>query len=282
MRRFLQLSIVLFALSLISSCDKIEPPYTQIVEEEPDDELTRKVLLEDYTGQRCVNCPAAAKVAHDIKELYGSKVVLMGIHTGFFALPGPPVFMLDLRTEAGEAWDNHFGISTAGHPKGVINRTSKSGVYFLSPGEWSTETAAIIDDKANIKIGLMTEYDENSRKLNISVSSTFLRTLGGAYTVQVCLVEDSLVGTQFNNDATIGPAVIENYVHRHVLRGAVNGIWGEPLTGESGAVVGAVIDKTYEINLNADWKAHHVSVVVWVQRASDLELLQVEEVQIVQ
>jgi thiol-disulfide isomerase/thioredoxin len=92
------LAAVLIAASMFS-CDKIEPPYRQggVVTAE------RKVLLEDYTGSRCVNCPSAARIAHDLKQVYGENLIVLGIHTGFFAFPFPPQFPLDLRTPAGEA-----------------------------------------------------------------------------------------------------------------------------------------------------------------------------------
>ena len=42
---------------------------------EPAD-IAKRVLLEDFTGQRCVNCPAAAELIEQIQEEYGADNVI--------------------------------------------------------------------------------------------------------------------------------------------------------------------------------------------------------------
>lgn len=265
---------ILIAVSMFS-CDKIEPPYRQ------GGNLTaeRKVLLEDYTGQRCVNCPTAARIAKDLEDVYGDNLIVLGIHTGFFAVPFPPQFPLDLRTEAGEAWDAAFKISTAGHPKGLVNRTNKEGIYYLGPGEWGAAVADAISNKADATLELEADFTAGNTKISIKANGSFLRSMEGEYFVQVCVVEDSIVGNQNNNDPTVGTTpVIENYVHRHVLRATVNGINGEIIADET--MAGDTFSKTYEFAVDAGWKPQHLSVVAWVYRGSDFEILQVEEVHV--
>ena len=36
------------------------------VDDMPTNEIMRNVLLEDFTGQRCVNCPKAAEIIHQL------------------------------------------------------------------------------------------------------------------------------------------------------------------------------------------------------------------------
>lgn len=268
------LAIVLLGLT-ITACDKIEPPYKQGGEVLAE----RKVLLEDYTGQRCVNCPTAARIAHDLKDVYGENLIVMGIHTGFFAVPFPPQFPLDMRTEAGESWDAAFKISTAGHPKGLVNRYNKEGIYYLGPGEWGTAIADAISKKADATLELEANFTAGNTKIFISANGSFLRSMEGEYFLQLCVLEDSIVGNQNNNDPTVGTTpVIENYVHRHVLRATVNGINGEKISDET--VSGDTFSKTYEFAIDAGWKTQHLSVVAWVYRGSDFEILQVEEVHV--
>lgn len=272
--RFNLLAFLSICIALIS-CDKIEPPYKQT----GDVVAERKVLLEDYTGQRCVNCPTAARIAHDLKEVYGENLIVIGIHTGFFAIPFLPQFPLDLRTEAGEAWDATFKVSTAGHPKGLVNRLNKDGIYYLGPGEWGTAVADAISKKADATIDLEAKFTAGNTKLSITASGSFLRRMEGEFNLQLCVVEDSIIGNQNNSDPTVGTTpVIENYVHRHVLRATVNGINGEKIA--NGAVNGDTFSKTYEFAVDAGWKSQHLSVVAWVYRGSDFEVLQAEEVHV--
>ncbi len=74
------------------SCDKLKEPYiVEAIYEESDTlELTasdtvnfdgkRVTLLEDYTGVKCNNCPAAAEIAQHLQEQYGSHLVVLGVH----------------------------------------------------------------------------------------------------------------------------------------------------------------------------------------------------------
>jgi len=103
----------------------------------------------------------------------------------------------------------------------------------------------------------------------------------GEFYLQLCVVEDSIVGNQSNNDPTVGTTpLIENYVHRHVLRATVNGINGELVSDGDVVMTGNTFTKTYEIAVDGVWKTQHLSVVAWVFRGSDFEVLQAEEVHV--
>ena len=49
----------------------------------------KHVLLVEYTGQRCVNCPEAAEqVAHLLRNASGAHVVAVAVHGGHLAENG--------------------------------------------------------------------------------------------------------------------------------------------------------------------------------------------------
>ena len=74
------------------SCDKLKEPYIveSIVEESDTLSLTasdtvnfdgkRVTLLEDYTGVKCNNCPAAAEIAQQLQEQNEGHLVVLGVH----------------------------------------------------------------------------------------------------------------------------------------------------------------------------------------------------------
>ena len=76
---------VLFSLiaSAFVACDTIEENERYIEKEIV--ETKRNVLLEDFTGQNCPNCPQAHRVVNALKEQYGESVVAVSIHAGHFA-----------------------------------------------------------------------------------------------------------------------------------------------------------------------------------------------------
>lgn len=258
------------------ACDKIEPTYKEVGGGQATDD-TRKVLLEDYTGHTCVNCPAAAKVGHQLVELFSGKVIMIGIHAGYFADPKPAPFNNDYRTEAGNAWDVFFGMSAAGNPIGMVNRKSSQGVYAITNGNWGTEINAVIEAKASITLDIATEYNSSSRSLKATLTSKVLQDITTALKLQVLIVEDSIVSAQRNNDASIGSPTILDYVHRHVLRGSMNGSWGDDLAAAGQALAGATFEKSYTQTLNSSLNEKHVTVVAFVYDATTYEVIQVEE-----
>ena len=98
-------------LLLIQACDKIEAPYregavvvsgtndsTVVIGSDtivfPSDTASprKKVLVEDYTGHLCGNCPYAGLLLNDtLRGIYGDKFITVSVHSGFFAYPCPHI-----------------------------------------------------------------------------------------------------------------------------------------------------------------------------------------------
>ena len=93
------------------------------------------------------------------------------------------------------------------------------------------------------------------------------------------IVEDSIINWQKDYDY-VDPddpqnKDIENYLHRHVLRIAVNANEGENIVKVS-IEQGKSINKTYQFVLDNEWKANHCSIVAFVFNNETKEVLQAE------
>ena len=269
--------VLFISLITIQSCDKIEPPYKENNTITPGETNKRKVLLEDYTGHTCVNCPPAGVKATELKTVYGDQLVIITVHAGYFAAPYAAPFDSDYRTEAGNDWNSFFGIIT--NPKGMVSRLSDGGSQLVDYGEWGTRIGNLVDEDALASIEIETTYTESNRSLQIKTSTKFLQEMQGSYNIQLCLTEDSIVSPQRNNSATVGPVpTIEDYVHRHMLRQGINGSWGEPIVAGNNAIVaGQSYEHSYTMTLNSDFNVKHCSVVAFVYSTADYGILQVEE-----
>jgi thiol-disulfide isomerase/thioredoxin len=257
---------------LFQACDKIEMPYKQSGNNQGETE-TKKVLLEDYTGHTCPNCPTASEVAIELQELYDGKLIVISVHAGFFAKPGNKPFEADFRSEAGNTWDVDFGISQSGNPKGMINRLEKGGSKILDHGTWSSTVSEIIDELSVATLKITTAYNTSDRKLDIGLTSKLLSDTTGNYRVQVCLIEDSIVGAQKD-----GLTIIKDYMHRHVLREAVNTPYGSDLvTGGGQDLLNTEYTHNFSLTLNSGYDDSHCSVVAWIFKADDNSIIQVEE-----
>ena len=275
MKRRFNILLVIAALFYFVSCEKIEPPFKETNQGGGGDDTTalvRKVLLEDYTGHRCVNCAGAAQTSYELKELYNDQLILMAVHAGFYAQPMGLLYSADYRTEAGNQWNDFFGIQE--YPSGMVNRKEYNGEQVLGEKKWGEAIASILSESAEAKIDIDNSFEDG--KLNTEIKVKFINEMTGNYMLQVCITEDSIISAQANNDSLAGPTpVIENYVFMHMLRGAVNGVWGEDIFNET-IVPGKEYSVTYQYNITGVAKNSHV--VAFVYKQDDKEIIQAEEV----
>ena len=236
--------------------------------EEPGDFTTAKcVLLEDYIGVRCNNCPAAGEIALDIQKQYGHNVVVLGIHSGFLSAPigGYPNF----KTTEGDAWYSFFGFDC--NPVGTVNRKRNGGDYGFSSVEWAETVATTLQEEATIAMASNVEYDEATRNLKVDVISKALVELPDTYSLTVCIMEDSIVGRQL-----LPTGVDDNYVHRHVFRKTINGTWGEELNTIALAPKD-VINRSYSVVLDEAYNADQCYIIAYIANIDTKEILQVIE-----
>lgn len=272
--------LALFAFAL-NSCDKVSPPY---IETKDYCNGNKKILIEDYTGHGCVNCPSAAVLAHDLKEQFCDRVVVIGVHAGFFAEPNfedNPLFAADFTTPAGNTWDTFFGNSMKGNPNGLIDRVIGPTGYVIYPQSWATTADTLLSEPAKALITISNDFDDGNHTLTTTIKTEFQENVSGAYKLIVCVKQDNLIAPQKNNDPEIGPTpVIIDYVHNNVLRKAINGAWGEYL-GNAGAVIMSVnYEKTYSQVFPDEWLLADCHVVAFVYNEETKRVLQVEELRV--
>ena len=256
----------------MAACDVIEEPYKKDngggnPGGEPGAGVVMKnVLLEDYTGVRCVNCPAAGQVALNLQEQYEHRVVVLGVHAGPLASVPPTGIYPDFRTDEGTTWFTHFGFDS--NPVGTVNRKLNGGVYAYQSTEWTDAVASALQEEAQVEMTPEVTFDNNTRKLDVNVKSKFLAELSGTYSLTVCIMEDSIVGRQEGMGA--------DYTHRHVFRGTINGTWGEDINTTTIAPQDEIV-KSYSTTLDADYNADQCYIIAYVANSETKEILQVIE-----
>ena len=112
-------SILTALLTLtMSACSHIDES-DRLIYVKPAD-VKRRVLLEDFTGQRCVNCPKASDEIKALQEQYGEDhVIAVGIHSGPLGFYTKGDY-LGLSTEVGDEYYDHWALEY--QPVGLIDR----------------------------------------------------------------------------------------------------------------------------------------------------------------
>lgn len=275
------------ALSAMVSCDYVNQP-TSVKPQSNNGgtgtntvvAVPRKVLVEDYTGHTCGNCPKAAIKAQDLENLYHDNVVILAVHAGFFAVPGATPYTDDYTNPTGTAWDNFFGIGAAGNPNGMINRKDfPTLTHIKSYTNWASETAPFINQPADAKLTIIRTYNASTKSLDVNVKTKFMNALASNYKLSVVLMEDSIMGAQKDYSQT--PDEVPNYVFRHMLRSTITSdAWGDALNTAPVAANDSVVKTYTSFSVNSAYNDNHLYVIAFVYNAQTYEVIQVEEVKI--
>lgn len=225
-------------------------------------EVGRAVLIEDLTGQRCINCPTGTDIINGIIETYGEdNVIAVGIHCGPLGFAGNSKrvgLMTDTGVEYYKYWANGTNL---GQPSAIFNRKKGKGPID-NLNNWAAEVGLIISEKANLSVDIANAYDAKTRTLTTKVGAFGVNgTVSGK--LQVWIVEDGIKAMQMMPDGSAN----KEYIHNHVFRAAVNGTWGEEVTVKEGETT----TKDYSYVLPETWNAENISVVAFVYNDNGVE-----------
>ena len=249
MKKLYYIFLMWAALGLMVACDEVSVNDRLIYVEPP--QVSRAVLIEDYTGQYCVNCPRATEEIERLIEQYGDSIVIaVAIHSGPFGKskgePSP------LYTEVGDMYFNTWGMSA--QPIGLIDRLFGSTPFSYT--DWAGGVNYEVAIEPPVSFLTHIDYDAETRDAAIEVQTIGLDSALVSGKLQVWLVEDSIDSFQLMPDGSRE----EHYNHMHVFRASVNDPWGDALSVSHGQV--AV--KNYELKLDPAWVPEHCSVVTFL------------------
>ena len=250
-----------FLLLLVTACSTVDEDQRLIYVKPA--EVARNVLIEDFTGQRCVNCPVATQLIEQLQEEYGDAVIPVGIHSGPLGFAGNAT-TVGLSTAIGDEYYSYFNI--AYQPQGMIDRSGGPLAYT----DWQAAVYRELQKTAPLAITITTDYDASSRQLTIDIETmgTDGETAGK---LQVWLTEDDVQALQlrFNDisDPSSGQITDREYRHNHVFRDVVNGTWGDEVTIREGETT----HHTFTYQLNDQWQAEKMAVVAFVYNAQGVQ-----------
>lgn len=280
---FRTLFVYIFLILSGISCDKIEPPFEE--KNNSADTITcpvpqfsavvkaaKNVLLEEFTGFRCGNCPAGHRILDSLSEVYKDKLISYSIHAGFFSVPIPgSVFTYDFRTSVGNEIDGKFKATKVGTPNAIVSRSSHDGTLILEPGRWNDAIAGNLQKPAEAAADIITIYDEASGKVCVHSRITALEEISRQLNLTLYVVEDSVY--QWQEDYNREPQEIENYVHRNVLRGAITGTWGVALNNSVFHKDNSII-KSFVYYPSESWNKSRIYIIGFVTDIETGEVIQ--------
>ena len=243
-------NVSLFAVGLtLAACSDIaEDDRFEYVEPA---EVAKRVLIEDFTGQRCVQCPdGTAKIEQLIADYGEDNIIAVGLYggaMGFLPNGGPA---MPLTCDESQWYYTTGGVDQSPQPIARIDR----GDFNFNRKTWATAVRDRIQQKAQLMLEATCNYDEASRNVEITVSADGVENVNGK--LQVWLTEDNIVSPQMLPGGSSDP----NYVHNHVFRATVNAQAGDDIS----IAQGENVTRTFTYTVSEDWKPEDMSVVTFV------------------
>ena len=238
----------------------------------------KKVVLEEYTGIHCVNCPGGHLIAKQIYDNNPGDAFIIAIHTGSFASPSllEPDFRID---PIGSTLANTFGVSF--NPSATINRHLFSGNNSLSmsPSNWATTSAQISTESSPVNVGVQAIVDStNTLFVDVEVYYTGSQTVT-SNKLNVAVVQNNVEGPQSGMSANPSAVLPNgNYNHQHMLRHLMTGQWGATI---STITQGSLYTNQFTWSLPADINGvaldpMNLSVIAFISEDND-EILSGDE-----
>ena len=213
----------------------------------------KTVLIKDFTGARCVNCPAAAEYAHNLQhQLDEDHIFIMSVHAGYLAQPLGQ--FPDFLTDEGTEWYNNHDAN----PLFAVDHVALTDGNTLGMEQIDAPVAAALEEEQTFEISVISNYDESNRQLGVTANVMALMEKDGEFYITVCLVEDNIVGWQ-----TTPSGVDKEYVFRNVFRGTLNGAGGDAFE-ENHVDANDTFHFNYNTVLNAAYNADECYLMVYV------------------
>jgi hypothetical protein len=299
MRNFIQILSLLLLGNIFLSCETTDdciyldkrfcdpnfviPEISEgiVVLEVPISDYDEKVLLEDFTGFRCSNCPPATATAANLKNQHPERLSIVGVHcTAIFAAPltsdTTQPFHTDFRTPEGEEFVTYFGLPSL--PNGVVNRLGTELTDYIPFTQWSDRVNALLSEN-NPEVYISIESVDVNEELGTISALVYAKPLIPSeeeYIINMSVVEDAIPEAQKDNDEPGG--TVYDYIHNHVFRASAYGPWGlEAFPGNFNLQTNEVLSFNLTMDINPIWKLENCELLVFISKSSNREVVQVEE-----
>lgn len=254
----------------------------------------RNVLIEDFTGHQCVNCPAQTDLMEQYIATNPTRIFGLAIHAGPTGITGfqetNANYPTELFCDAGIELGLHFGQNISG--SAFLGNPAFSANRVLGNGQFTSNAGSTLFNKGNaclassLKINLQaaTNYFTSTRGLFVHVEVDKIdQSITSDLAIVTCLVEDSLVAPQlvqanatWDTDGTIdGRNTL--YVHKDILRGMIdNRTFGKVLTAANLGTNNKYY-VNYSYKLPAEFEADNMKLYIYVYDKNTQEIYQVIE-----
>ena len=250
----------------------------------------RVVLIEEYTGVTCPNCPNGHALVATLQAQYAGRLLAVSYY-GDVSPQAKPIeghTKEDFRiTDAVDIASTIFG-GVAGLPIAGIDRVKKGADVLVFQNFWAGDVEKRMAVASPVNVSVTSQWSAGDRTAIIRVSVAYTSAVTKKQALTLMLTENDLVDAQesVNPDPNSNdPLILENYTFKHVLRDIITPVTGEAMLDEFAIKeAGRVYERTFVYPVSDKWKADKCTLIAIVHNAEtdNKEVVQAAEAKLVE
>ncbi len=277
---------VVFVFCFLHSCKEVGPDInlgnnqnvvsdTTYIESPVATAEAKNVLVEEFTGVRCPNCPQGHVIIANIKAANAGRVISVSLHPiNSLGRPYTDLSTQDFQNTKAQSLFDYLG-QIGLEPAAAVDRVvSTAPSVLFEKGEWNSNVITQLAKATPVNIVLDKTYDSTNHELTVIAELHYTQTVTEENKLTILLSESNIITAQLN-----GSVVDTFYSHKDVMRDFISDTQGDAITQTREA--GRVIRKVYKKVLDAAWKPENTMVVAYVhQYQNSKEVYQIKEVDV--
>ena len=164
---------------------------------------TKRIIVEEYTGMGCPNCPLGILAMENMEKIYGDAIIPIMLHT----------YSGDMYGSGVENYSSFLGFTAA--PSGIVNRgvisapmyeDATKGYQFTNPEGtlWLDFAGKEFDALAEADYDITASYNTTTKKITVNNEIKYaISSEGKNINLFTVVMEDNLIGYQDNNRSSI-------------------------------------------------------------------------------
>ncbi len=213
------------------------------------------VLMEEFTGVTCTNCPAAHDLLVGLEHTYGTRLNVIGLYIYNFPQARPHhESVYDFRDSAATAIGQSVYKGIGSEPLGGVDRIpagiTPSTPLQLNTTQWTDLIVSRMNTIDSVNLQVQSSYNSTTGIATITATVIYTKPVSTTQNLSIVIVEDSVIDAQEFPPHPIGPFVDgydPEYLFTNICRGMVTSApFGDVILGSmTSKEAGRLFRKTY-------------------------------------
>ncbi len=245
------------------------------------------VLVEEFTGQSCSNCPAAHELLTEIQHAHEpGRINVIGLYFEGITQTRPPHdAKYDFRNAQAKliATDVYSGVSSI--PAGGVERVAIGGTIKLDRSVWTSTIESRLNIPSPVNLKIESEYNATDSIASIRATLVYTSKVDFPHNISIVVVEDSIIDKQeYPSTHPVHPGYDEAYLFTNVFRGMVTSApYGDPvLTSVTAKEPGRAFIKNFKYKLTNALNPANCRVIAFINstKSGDPQIIQSAQVKL--